>query len=44
MKAAIYKGGGQPLSLETVPDPTPGPNDIIIRVGRCGISAVRICT
>ncbi len=37
MKAAIFTGVGQPLSIETVPDPTPGPNEVIIRIGRCGI-------
>lgn len=37
MKAAIYPGGGQPLVIETLPDPTPGPEDVIVRVARCGI-------
>ncbi|MFT3928798.1 MAG: alcohol dehydrogenase catalytic domain-containing protein [Spongiibacteraceae bacterium] len=37
MKAAIYPGAGEPLTLETLPDPTPGPDDVIIKVHRCGI-------
>jgi threonine dehydrogenase-like Zn-dependent dehydrogenase len=37
MKAAIYPGDGKPLTIETVPDPEPGPDDLIIRVHRCGI-------
>lgn len=37
MKAAVYQGAGKPLALETLPDPTPGPDDVIIKVHRCGI-------
>ena len=37
VKAAIYPGGGAPVSIESVADPEPGPQDIIIRVERCGI-------
>lgn len=39
MKAAVFKGAGAPraLELETLDDPTPGPKDLIIEVGRCGI-------
>lgn len=37
MKAAIYPGGGKPIVIETLPDPEPGPNDVIIKVDRCGI-------
>lgn len=37
MKAAIYRGAGKPLALETLPDPTPGPDDVVIKVHRCGI-------
>jgi L-iditol 2-dehydrogenase len=37
MKAAVYRGAGQPLALEKVPDPDPGPDDVIISVHRCGI-------
>ncbi len=37
MKAAIFQGAGKPLSIEKVDDPQPGPNDVVIRVHRCGI-------
>lgn len=37
MKAAIYPGAGKPIMIETIPDPTPGTNDILIKVHRCGI-------
>lgn len=37
MKAAIYPGGGKPIVIETLPDPRPGPDDLLIRVQRCGI-------
>lgn len=37
MKAAIYPGKGQPIVIETLPDPEPGPGDVVIRVARCGI-------
>ncbi|HBA43260.1 MAG TPA: alcohol dehydrogenase, partial [Alphaproteobacteria bacterium] len=37
MKAAIFREVGSPLSIETIPDPTPGPNELILKVARCGI-------
>jgi L-iditol 2-dehydrogenase len=37
VKAAIYPGGGQPVTVETIPEPEPGPGDILIKVHRCGI-------
>lgn len=37
MKAAVYREAGKPLVLETLPDPEPGPNDIVIQVQRSGI-------
>jgi L-iditol 2-dehydrogenase len=37
MKAAIYPGQGGPIRIENLPDPRPGPDDIIVRVARCGI-------
>jgi L-iditol 2-dehydrogenase len=37
MKAAIYPGQGQAIVIETLPDPQPGPDEILIRVHRCGI-------
>ncbi len=37
MKAAIYPGHGKPITIEDIPDPQPGANDVIIKVARCGI-------
>ena len=37
MKAAVFTAPGAPLSVETVPDPEPGPGDLVIRVRSCGI-------
>lgn len=37
MKAVVYPGGGAPLVLETLPDPVPGPDDLLVAVRRCGI-------
>jgi (R,R)-butanediol dehydrogenase / meso-butanediol dehydrogenase / diacetyl reductase len=36
MNAAVYYGQ-RDLRFETVPDPEPGPRDLIIQVGACGI-------
>lgn len=37
MKAAVFKALHQPLEVEDIPDPTPGEDEVIIQVGRCGI-------
>lgn len=37
MKAAMYAGGGGAITIENLPDPVPGPDDVLIRVARCGI-------
>jgi len=37
MKAAIYPGGGKPVAIEDLPDPDPGPGDLVIKVARCGV-------
>ena len=37
MKAAIYPGGGKPIVIQNLPDPQPGPDDVLIKVHRCGI-------
>ncbi|MFV8818706.1 alcohol dehydrogenase catalytic domain-containing protein [Haliea sp. E17] len=37
MKAAIYPGDGRAIAIETLPDPEPGPGEVIIKVERCGI-------
>ena len=37
MKAAVFHALDRPLVVETVADPTPGPDELVIKVGRCGI-------
>jgi threonine dehydrogenase-like Zn-dependent dehydrogenase len=37
MKAAIFRAPGHPLVIEDVPDPDPGPEEVIIKVARCGV-------
>jgi (R,R)-butanediol dehydrogenase/meso-butanediol dehydrogenase/diacetyl reductase len=37
MRAAVFKGVGQPLAIEQRPDPTPGEGEIVLKVCRCGI-------
>ncbi|HEY3345839.1 MAG TPA: zinc-dependent alcohol dehydrogenase family protein [Anaerolineaceae bacterium] len=37
MKAAVIEAFGQPLSIQNVPDPTPGENGVVIRVGATGL-------
>ena len=37
MKAAIYRAFGAPLAIEEVPDPSPAPDGVVIRVEATGI-------
>jgi (R,R)-butanediol dehydrogenase/meso-butanediol dehydrogenase/diacetyl reductase len=37
MRAAVFKKLGSPLVVETIPDPTPGANEVVVEVCRCGI-------
>jgi threonine dehydrogenase-like Zn-dependent dehydrogenase len=37
MKAAVFKAPGSPLVIEDVPEPRPGPTDLILKVRACGI-------
>jgi len=37
VKAAIYAGQGGPVTIEELPTPQPGPNDVLIKIARCGI-------
>jgi 2-desacetyl-2-hydroxyethyl bacteriochlorophyllide A dehydrogenase len=39
MRAARFYGADQPLRVEDVPYPEPGPDDVVIRVAACGICA-----
>ncbi|MBP0456462.1 zinc-dependent alcohol dehydrogenase family protein [Streptomyces montanisoli] len=36
MRAAIIEAPGK-VSVETVPDPTPGPRDVVVKVAACGL-------
>jgi (R,R)-butanediol dehydrogenase/meso-butanediol dehydrogenase/diacetyl reductase len=37
MRAAVMQGLHQPLRIDTLPDPTPGEGQLVVKVGRCGI-------
>lgn len=37
MKAALLKQFGQPLFLEEIPDPVPGPGQVVVQVEACGV-------
>lgn len=37
MKAALFHGPHQLLTIEDVPTPTPGPGEILVRVAACGV-------
>jgi (R,R)-butanediol dehydrogenase/meso-butanediol dehydrogenase/diacetyl reductase len=39
MRAAVFTGVGEPLSIQERPDPKPAPGQVVVRVGRCGICA-----
>src|SRR5207247_49869 len=39
VRAARFVGPGVPIELREVPDPAPGPNEIVVRVEACGICA-----
>ena len=41
MKAAVYKGG-QRINIEEVPTPTPGPDQVLVRVKYCAICGTDI--
>lgn len=37
MKAAVFHGAGQPVTIEEWPTPQPGPAELLIRVAACGV-------
>jgi (R,R)-butanediol dehydrogenase / meso-butanediol dehydrogenase / diacetyl reductase len=37
VKAAVVQGLHQPLTFETLPDPTPAAGEVVVKIGRCGI-------
>ena len=39
MKAAVLNAFGTPLNIETLPDPTPGPGDMVVDVVAAGVTS-----
>jgi (R,R)-butanediol dehydrogenase/meso-butanediol dehydrogenase/diacetyl reductase len=37
MKAVVTQGLHRPLRVESLPDPVPGPGEVVLKVARCGI-------
>ena len=37
MRAAVFLGSGQPLALQELPTPQPGPEQILVKVAACGV-------
>lgn len=37
MRAAVFRGAGQPLEVARREDPTPGPGQLVVEVAYCGI-------
>jgi 6-hydroxycyclohex-1-ene-1-carbonyl-CoA dehydrogenase len=37
MRAAVFRGGGQPLDVTDVGTPSPGPGEVLVRVAGCGL-------
>ena len=37
MKAAVFRGPHRPLEVTEVPTPTPGPNEVLVKVAGCGL-------
>nr|WP_166179747.1 alcohol dehydrogenase catalytic domain-containing protein [Altererythrobacter segetis] len=37
MRAVVFQELHKPLALESLPDPTPGDGQVVVKVGRCGI-------
>jgi 2-desacetyl-2-hydroxyethyl bacteriochlorophyllide A dehydrogenase len=37
MRAAVFKEMSKPLVVERIPDPVPGPHDLILKIRNCGI-------
>jgi (R,R)-butanediol dehydrogenase/meso-butanediol dehydrogenase/diacetyl reductase len=37
MRVAVFNGAGRPITIERVPDPRPARDEVLVRVGRCGV-------
>ena len=44
MKVAVYTGPREPFRIEDRPVPTPGPDEVLVKIGRCGICATDVST
>jgi len=44
MKVAVYQGPRQPFRVEERPVPEPAEDELLIRIGRCGICATDVST
>lgn len=44
MRAAVFRGPGQPLAIEELPDPRPGLHDVVVKIGRCGVCGTDLHT
>ena len=42
MRALVVTPPGNPFSIEDLPDPTPGENELVVKVGRCGVCGTDI--
>ncbi len=42
MKVAVYEGPNQPFRVEQRPVPEPGEDELLIKIGRCGICATDV--
>jgi (R,R)-butanediol dehydrogenase/meso-butanediol dehydrogenase/diacetyl reductase len=37
MRAAVFQGAGRKLAVERLPDPAPAPDQVVLKLGACGI-------
>jgi threonine dehydrogenase-like Zn-dependent dehydrogenase len=37
MRVAVFSGPDKPITIERVADPEPGPNDLVVKICRCGL-------
>ncbi len=37
MRAAVFHGADQPLRVEEIPTPEPGPDEVLVKVAACGV-------
>ncbi|MFY2786722.1 S-(hydroxymethyl)mycothiol dehydrogenase, partial [Rhodococcus sp. MALMAid1271] len=37
VRAVVAKSKGEPVSIETITIPDPGPNDVVVAVAACGV-------